>query len=355
MSNHIVFLGDSTLDNIVWVQEPEHCIKFLLQSLLPDDSVIYNYAADAFTSKDVLDGNHPNISHAARASIGDPFPPNTDGTIFFSPLEHYDKLENVTHVVLSVGGNDIREILGRLDKLPAILKRLLTNYPKIVERILKKTTKLIIMTQYKPNFNSDNIYSVYKAMQKLSGQDSVETLESMMEVIYQPILKIAREHRLPVIDLSNTFDMKDNDLYNCQIEPSHKGGQIISRLIAHVINHHDFTGNSLFYVEKNGTIQTSNNDGNWIVGKPSQTKEFIKAYVKQLVDQALQQTNEEGSSEEEQNLTPSKTTEEAPKHDESKIAQVMEIIGVNDRNKVIKLLDIDGTIETAIGAYFSNN
>jgi len=39
--------------------------------------------------------------------------------------------------------------------------------------------------------------------------------------------------------------------------------------------------------------------------------------------------------------------------DEDKIKQVTEIIGVNDRNRVTTLLKIDGTVETAIAAYFS--
>jgi len=341
-------LGDSTLDNIVWVGEKNHCIKNLLENLLPDYT-IHNYAADAFTTNDVLVGNNPVISHGKRETIGDPFPPSDDG-IFFPPLEHMDRLEHVSHVVLSVGGNDIREILGRMDKLPVILKRLLTNYPLIVERILKKTSNLIIMSQYKPNKTNDKVYNVYKAMERLSGQNSVETLEAMMEVIYQPIFNIAKEHHIPIIDLSNTFDIFDNDLYESQIEPSYKGGQVISRLIAHVIGHHNFSGESLFYSEKGGQIQTSENNGTWFVNKNTQSKDLIKLTIKSIMETSLQNDDEgdEGDSSEERVIR-----ETHPPVDEEKVAKVIEIIGINDRNKVIDLLKIDGTVETAITAFFS--
>jgi len=208
------------------------------------------------------------------------------------------------------------------------------------------------MTQYKPSFNNDHIYHVYQAMEGLSGQNSVETLESMMEVIYQPILKLAQDHRIAVVDLSNSFDIHDDDLYRSQIEPSHKGGQLISRLISHIILNHNFDGNSLFYSEKNGMISTRDNDGNWIVSKSSNSKDLIKGMVRKVMQTTLEFDGEEEPSDsdggdDEGQQVPIQTI------DEDKIRQVMEIIGNNDRNKATNLLKIDGTVETAIAAFFS--
>lgn len=45
----LVMLGDSTLDNIVWVGAQENSIKYLLQKLNPNRCVV-NLAADGFTS-----------------------------------------------------------------------------------------------------------------------------------------------------------------------------------------------------------------------------------------------------------------------------------------------------------------
>jgi len=66
-------MGDSTLDNIVWVKKADHCIKNLLEKALPDAEII-NYAADGFTSHDMLSGAIPYISWDARTDGGDPYP-----------------------------------------------------------------------------------------------------------------------------------------------------------------------------------------------------------------------------------------------------------------------------------------
>jgi hypothetical protein len=63
----LLLIGDSTLDNIVWVGKYENCIKHKLESLNPDYRVI-NYAADGYTSIHVVGGGHPDISWSHRKS-----------------------------------------------------------------------------------------------------------------------------------------------------------------------------------------------------------------------------------------------------------------------------------------------
>jgi hypothetical protein len=53
--NHLVLLGDSTLDNVVWTGK-DTCIPTLLKQTLPETKVT-NYAADGYTSENVLVGN----------------------------------------------------------------------------------------------------------------------------------------------------------------------------------------------------------------------------------------------------------------------------------------------------------
>lgn len=84
---------------------------FLLKEALPN-TIITNYAADGYTSDDVLEGYHwplnnltfagttPSISRQARDDAGDPFPDSQH----FAPLSHLEALENVSHALLSVGG-----------------------------------------------------------------------------------------------------------------------------------------------------------------------------------------------------------------------------------------------------------
>lgn len=73
-------------------------------------------------------------------------------------------------------------------------------------------------------------------------QDPVQTMHALMEVVYQPVFKIARDYNIPIIDLPNTFDINDSGLYEHQIEPSYRGGKIITSLIKHVVENHDWQG-----------------------------------------------------------------------------------------------------------------
>lgn len=59
----------------------------------------------------MLNGCYPSISKDFRDRVRDPFPRFNKN---FKPLEALKKLMNVSHVVLSCGGNDIREILGNI-------------------------------------------------------------------------------------------------------------------------------------------------------------------------------------------------------------------------------------------------
>jgi len=245
---HIVMLGDSTIDNIVWVEGQHVTVCHQVATML--NCRVTNYAADGFNSNDVLKGGVPNISLAARRNAGDPFPA-LGGDKVFKPLEYLERSHDVTHVVLSVGGNDVREILGHLQELPTRLASFLANYPAILAKALHVTPRVIIMLQYRPSRTMDHNYSVYSAMSRLTnGGDAVETLNALMEEIYPPILSLAKEHKLAIVDLPNTFDIYNSELYCCQIEPSAKGGRIIAELISHVVNNHDWSGPSRFYYQK---------------------------------------------------------------------------------------------------------
>jgi hypothetical protein len=107
---NLVLLGDSTLDNLVWVSSYDQCIASLLRA---KKYKVINYSADGFTTSDMLKGCKPNISMARRHKDGDSFP---SGSANFKPLDHTDALENSEHsiFVVSVGGNDIREELRNI-------------------------------------------------------------------------------------------------------------------------------------------------------------------------------------------------------------------------------------------------
>eukprot|EP00931_Biecheleriopsis_adriatica_P114179 TRINITY_DN89671_c0_g1_i1.p1 TRINITY_DN89671_c0_g1~~TRINITY_DN89671_c0_g1_i1.p1 ORF type:complete len:177 (-),score=15.76 TRINITY_DN89671_c0_g1_i1:39-491(-) len=105
-------------------------------------------------------------------------------------------------------------------------------------------------------------------MGSLPGQgDSVSKLNHLMEQVYNPILAMASENHLPVIDLPRSFSIQDESLYRCQIEPSAAGGSLITELISHVVCNHDFAGTSMLYLRPFGAVhaEINNADGCWSI------------------------------------------------------------------------------------------
>ena len=76
---------------------------------------------------------------------------------------------------------------------------------------------------------------------------SVEKLHSLMETLYTPMLSLAAELQLPIVDLPNSFDIHNEELYSHQIEPSATGGSVIAHMLGEVMRQHDFTSSSRLY------------------------------------------------------------------------------------------------------------
>jgi hypothetical protein len=273
---------------------------------------VKNLAADGFNSTDALNGSRTVISVGLRKAIGDPVPFDTDGT--FRPLKQLSSLEPPpTHVVLSIGGNDVREILGDISQLPQIIHTFNSNYPAILEGCLSVTKNVIIMLQYRPSYYMDGGgYGVYDAIGRIPGPgDSVAKLNGLMQQIYVPVLAHARQHRLAIIDLPRTFDIYQDDLYEHQIEPSARGGQIIAALAAHITASHGAEKPSTFYMYSScklgigEVVEEPNSDTPWIIphdpsavpgasGVLDAHQEKVKALVgmgfsREVADEALKQ------------------------------------------------------------------
>ena len=150
-SVRIALIGDSTLDNCVWVQRGEKPIARHIYELVKNQDnndfidgggnsncALANLSADGFTTQDVLDGSTFVISAGLRSQ----FDPNNENMVdkliydedgVYRPLNQLEKLDpKPTHIVLSIGGNDIREILGDLMQFPKVYQTFQQNYPKIV-------------------------------------------------------------------------------------------------------------------------------------------------------------------------------------------------------------------------------
>ena len=271
---HLVTMGDSTLDNLIWMdkdpmtqQFPVHdCVIGQLRKQLPPHSTVTNLAADGFTSSNVLHGAAPMLSRAAWARSNEPFPSDTDPSGILRPLDELASLhatKPVTHVLLSVGGNDVRVILQAMHKLPQVVATFHENYSKIVQHILSmdENIHLIVMLQYQVCLTHEHGgYGVYTAMSNIPGPGTgAEKLQMLMERIYAPVIALAKEHQLMVIDLPRTFDPSNEELYRLQIEPSQEGGGLIANVVGKALARHDFDGGSYLYSMVNGQFRSEAN------------------------------------------------------------------------------------------------
>ena len=213
---------------------------------------VTNYAADGFTSQDVLEGNRPMLSARRWADAGEPFPGCEHDVVVFKPLDALEALmkrdDPPSHVVLSVGGNDVREILKSMHLIRQVIHKYHSNGEKILNRIQNMKTKLVLMMQYRPSFHMDlHGYGVYQAMKTLGSGDPMLLMNRLMNTVYAPLLVLAKRLGVPIIDLPNTFDPYDKTYFECQIEPSEKGSDLIAEMIDHVVRNHKFDGPSMMY------------------------------------------------------------------------------------------------------------
>lgn len=238
----VALIGDSSLDNILWVEAGQSISK----QLHAVDVAVCNLAADGFTTADVLHGSRSVISSSARRFQE---PIRWSSGNIFRPLEQLGALQpQPTHVVLSVGGNDVRHILGSLsqpERLQRTLQTLMENYVGIANKIRQICPRatLILMLQYRPccDPDEDRHYRVYAAMETVTmlpggpqfsrRTTSLQKLNALMESIYRRLLPQLMHLQPKIIDMPNSFNVHSKAHYSHQIEPSAEGGQIIADLI----------------------------------------------------------------------------------------------------------------------------
>lgn len=292
----IVLLGDSTLDNDHWVTTKKGTVTEQLRLKLSDQAFVLNLAMDGFKTADVLKG--------AKKDIGVSDSKHTDE--FFNPLLELMEIaeyEQPTDIVLSVGGNDVRECLSelifsppesRIDELNALLKTLQDNTLQIIDELKKAcpNSNIIITLLYTPYIKSD-IYFIYYLMQQFAENkalkkdcltyldiffykcfgrsqnvedQSIIQLYKIMEAAYSPIIEYAKTLKIPILDLASTFDYTDENLYTAQIEPSGEGAALMAELLSHIITHHDFEHDSMIYSKPGcteGPIIATKNTQSW--------------------------------------------------------------------------------------------
>lgn len=199
---HIALLGDSTFDNAAYTDGGKDVVTHLNDRLVGRDRATL-LAVDGAIVRDV----EAQIGRLERLTSPDTEP------------------EPVTHVVLSVGGNDL---LGEIDvmfdhagSVGAALLRLRERsarfgeaYAAAVDRLLEAGLPTVLCTVYQGHFQDER---------------EAETIETALRIYDHEILNTAVDRALPVIDLRRVCT-EPEDYWN-PIEPSERGGEKIAEAV----------------------------------------------------------------------------------------------------------------------------
>jgi hypothetical protein len=203
MSQHLVLLGDSILDNAAYVPGRRPAVIDQVRSRLPVGWLATLLALD--------------------------------GSVIDDVYRQLDALpQDATLLVLSVGGNDALSQVGTLQKtvttvgqglriLADVCERFEGDYRRLVASIHDRGLPAGVCTVYNPFFSHE-----------VTRQEVVAALGLYNDCI----IRVAREFKFPVLELrAICTDAAD---FVSQIEPSLRGGAKIAEAICRTFAVHDF-------------------------------------------------------------------------------------------------------------------
>ena len=195
--HYVSLLGDSIIDNKVYVGQGELSVTEHLKH--NSSSNFTMIAVDGDTTEDVLDNQLDNLK------------------------------EPVSHIVLSIGGNDLLQNLHllqdetsgmkfALEKSSELIGEIQENYTKILEHLSQYDAKVLLCTVYEGDLKSDVLLAEYDK----AGQ-------AMLKMHNDTVYYLASKFDVDVLELRNIFTNKED--YANPIEPSHIGGEKLAKAI----------------------------------------------------------------------------------------------------------------------------
>lgn len=283
---NIVLLGDSTIDNKIWVYpgiygnglmnklgihgaSPRTRVKRShglfsfgtelsvvenLMDMLPQCR-ISDFTNDGFTTSDLLMGNFKDKVFP-RGAFHE-FPHD-----LYEPLQAAKKdISEANYIVLSVGGNNFREFLQHSFRItdpekrmsyikknfPALVEETKVEYGTLLKRVLEMNpnASLVLMTQYYPSF-VQNDYRIYDFMSEVGSAlhpeagDTLkpqDVIQDLVKQLYSSVLTAIQPYsdRLVVADLTSSLNPHDPANHVKQIEPSGVGGRRIASMLSYLM------------------------------------------------------------------------------------------------------------------------
>ena len=220
--NKIYLLGHSIIDNAPYVKKNEKDVASHLNSMYKCSPQIniYNRAVDGHTMKDLLD-----------TQLSD------------------EGLNEATHIVTSIGGNDL---LGNLyflidamglyqgqeskvfqrtttrnktfeDTYFEIIKPMQQEYESVVANLSNYRAKLLLCTVYEGDLVDSDEFS-----------DVIYSSKTMLSIFNDVVYRTAQKYNGKVLELRDIFVTSED--YANPIEPSHRGGQKFAKEIVRWVN-----------------------------------------------------------------------------------------------------------------------
>ena len=198
--SYITLLGDSIIDNKTYVQKGELSVLEHLENISE-----YEYTQLAFdgdTTLNVLNGQ------------------------LLSPA-----IESSSHLVLSIGGNDLLQNLsflyeGPVDKIndavagvqQYIFKPLEQRFETIIQRLSSHRANLLLCTVYEGDLGRTDEF-----------RDVLDSSKIMVSSFNDTVYKTASMYNADVLELRHIFTTPED--YANPIEPSHIGGEKLAQAI----------------------------------------------------------------------------------------------------------------------------
>ena len=220
---HIVLLGDSIFDNSSYINSDELDVPNQLRSLVSHNYKVTNLAVDGHLIRHVKNqlNNLPS---------------------------------NVTHLFVSVGGNDglghlsifhtpVNTIGESLQHMYRIGDNFKKRYAEMVDLVLSYNLPTTFCSIYYPRFDARSLDRVQDYMSVLSNGREIQEMVMSAETIFNDIITYEIfKRKIPLIDLRVLCD-DDEDFAN-PIEPSCIGGMKIAKTINTIANVHSFDSNA---------------------------------------------------------------------------------------------------------------
>ena len=252
-SVHLV--GDAILDNFYWLPEKD---KDLRKEISVLGYEVYNYAVDNIKVSDIINGIVPDESYVKARSY--PYSTEKDGKMY--PLRLISKNGKVNRsftnvyagfnsigsqkerddmIVISMGGNDIfskfKSIIFGVDYFinSVLTDDFIANYEKIIETAKGTCNKIVLVSIYLPYLGVGSSYGIYSALAK-----------PVMDKWHTFIYRIARKHKIPVLDLSRTFNIGERLHYGTDdTRASNIANSCIAKCIAYI--HKNYDGHHVYF------------------------------------------------------------------------------------------------------------